>query len=210
MRFRYIAVEGAPGAGKTALVKRIAERTESSTLLENANNPFLDDFVAGKSGAAFQTQMFFLLSRYRELSALAQRELFYQLKLADFMFARDKIYAYLRLEDTELMVYEKIYRVLSGEVPGPELVIYLQAPTGVLHRRLRQRGARPLPPEEELGELVRAYDYFFFHYSATPLLVVNCSHVDFSNESVSVDDLMQEIEAVSGGTRYFMPAQAGG
>jgi len=207
MRFRYIAVEGAPGAGKTGLVHRIAERTESSTLVEASDNPFLNDVADGKTGAAFQAQMFFLLSRYRELSSLAQRELFYQLKLADYMFARDKIYAYLRLDDTELMLYEKIYRVLATEVPPPELVIYLNAPASVLHRRLRARDARPLPSEEELGEIVKAFDYFFFHYSASPLLVVNSTHVDFTDTDVALDDLMQEVEAISGGTRYFMPGE---
>lgn len=205
MRFRYVAVEGAPGSGKTGLVQRMAERTESSTLLESSANPFLRDFIEGKSGAAFQAQMFFLLSRYRELSALAQRELFYQLKLADFMFARDRIYAYLRLDDTELMLYEKIYRVLVTEVPAPELVIYLQAPAASLHKRLKARDFRPVPSEEELSEIVRAFDYFFFHYSSSPLLVVNCAAVDFSSPDVSLDDLMQEIDAIGGGTRYFMP-----
>ena len=139
MTFRYIAVEGPPGAGKTQLSQRLANELDGAALKEEQNNPFLKDCLAGKSGAAFQTQIFFLLNRYRQLSELAQRELFSQTRVSDFILARDKIYAYLNLDDTELMLYEKIYGPLAVEVPSPELVIYLQVPAEVLAKRLRQR-----------------------------------------------------------------------
>ena len=206
MKYRYIGIEGPPGVGKTALVERMAARLEGSSLLEQKHNPFLGDFHAGRSGAAFQAQMFFLLNRYRELGELAQRELFYQHKFADFIFAKDKIYAYLHLDDTELMLYEKIYQVLAPEVPSPELVVYLQAPADILIRRVRKYSGHIQFTEHDLKELVRAYDYFFFHYSTTPLLVVNTSKIDFTDPEESLDDLMQEIEATSGGTRYYAPA----
>lgn len=209
MRFHYIAVEGPPGAGKTALVGRLGGR-EASRVLETSENPFLRSFYSGKPGTAFQTQMFFLLSRYRQLSQLAQRELFRETTICDFLFAKDKIFAYLNLEDTELVLYEKIYGVLAAEVPSPELVIYLQAPAEILFKRLRARSRRePGPTEAYLRELVRAFDYFFFHYSASPLLVVNTAEVDFSDPGTELGDLRREIESIEGGTRFFKPVTLG-
>lgn len=207
MDFRYIAVEGPPGVGKTGLAERLAKNLEGRTLLEQKNNPFLDNFLSGEPGAAFQAQIFFLLNRYRELAALAQRELFAQTQISDFILAKDKIYAYLGLDDTELMLYEKIYGPLAGEVPAPELVLYLQAPAEVLSRRLRARSEARFPQEEGLRDIVRAYDYFFFHYTATPLLVVSSAEVDFSEQSADFEDLLQEIRLMPGGTRFYVPAK---
>ena len=206
MRFRYIVVEGPPGVGKTVLAQRLAALLDGGTVLEEANNPFLDDFLSGRSGAAFQAQVFFLLNRYREISELAQRELFSQLKFSDFLLAKDKIYAHLNLDDTELMLYEKIYGALATEVPAPDLVIYLQAQAPVLLKRHRRRPESRFLEEEDLRELVRAYDYFFFHYSATPLLVVSAADVDFAHPETPLNDLVQEIQLMSGGTRYYVPA----
>ncbi len=158
MTFRYIAVEGPPGVGKTELSKGLAARLDGAALHEEKNNPFLRDFLAGKGGAAFQAQIFFLLNRYRQLSGLAQLELFSQTQISDFILNRDKVYAYLHLDDTELMLYEKIYGPLAVEVPSPELVIYLQAPAAVLAKRLRQRSGVDAMEEEDLLEIVRAYD----------------------------------------------------
>jgi deoxyadenosine/deoxycytidine kinase len=205
MKYRYIAVEGPPGIGKTPLARRLAEALDGGTVLESETNPYVNDLQAGKSGAAFQAQIFYLLSRYRELSRLAQRELFSQLKVADFILAKDKIFAYLNLEDSDLLLYEKIYRALAPEVPSPELVIYLQAPAETLIKRLR-RNPGLAPDESSLREIVKAYDYFFFHYSVTPLLVVNASTVDFGNPETPIDYLVQEIRLMPGGTRYFVPS----
>ena len=206
MRFRYIVVEGPPGVGKTVLAQRLAALLDGGTVLEEANNPFLDDFLSGRSGAAFQAQVFFLLNRYREISELAQRELFSQLKFSDFLLAKDKIYAHLNLDDTELMLYEKIYGALATEVAAPDLVIYLQAQAPVLLKRHRRRPESRFLEEEDLRELVRAYDYFFFHYSATPLLVVSAADVDFAHPETPLNDLVQEIQLMPGGTRYYVPA----
>jgi deoxyadenosine/deoxycytidine kinase len=205
VRFRYVAIEGPPGVGKSALARRLAEALEGGLVLETEGNPFLKDFLAGSPGAAFQAQVFYLLSRYKQLSRLAQRELFSQLKISDFILAKDKIYAYLHLDDSELPLYEKIYRTLAAEVPAPELVLYLQAPADTLFKRLRRNPGSALE-EEDLREIVRAYDYFFFHYSATPLLVVNCAEVDFASPETSLDYLVNEIRLMPGGTRYYVPS----
>jgi deoxyadenosine/deoxycytidine kinase len=208
-RFRYIAVEGPPGAGKTALAEELARRLEAARALERVDNPFLRDFYADKPGAAFQTQMFFLLSRYRQLSELAQRHLFQQVTLSDYILAKDKIFAYLTLDDTELMIYEKIYKVLAVDVPLPDLVLYLQAPVEVLARRLRARPrtGEASPRDEYLAEVVKAYDYFFFHYAATPLLVVNTAELDLSRLQEEMEPLLQQIESLTGGTRFYVPAR---
>jgi deoxyadenosine/deoxycytidine kinase len=205
MTFRYIAVEGPPGAGKTELAQGLATRLDGVALHEEKNNPFLHDFLAGKSGAAFQAQIFFLLNRYRQLSGLAQRELFSQTQVADFILARDKVHAYLNLDDTELMLYEKIYGPIAAEVPSPEIVVYLQVPADVLAKRARQRFGTDAMEEEDLLEIVRAYDYFFFHYSQTPLLVVSSAEVDFSDPEIDLTDLLQEIQLMPGGTRFYVP-----
>jgi deoxyadenosine/deoxycytidine kinase len=205
MRYRYVAIEGPPGVGKTALARRIAEALDGGTVLESEANPFLKDFHSGRPGAAFQAQIFFLLSRFRELSQLAQRELFSQIKISDFILPKDKIFAYLNLDDSELLLYEKIYRTLAAEVPSPELVIYLQAPAETLSKRLRRMPGH-VPDDSTLREIVRAYDYFFFHYTATPLLVVNAANVDFASPETSLDYLVQEIRLMPGGTKYYVPS----
>ena len=161
MKFQYLAVEGPIGVGKTSLVGLLAEHFDARKVLENAENPFLDDFYHDRPGSAFQTQLFFLLNRYQQQRDLSQGSLFNQVTLSDYIFAKDKIFAYLNLDDSELMIYEKLYALLEPNIPRPDLVIYLQTPTEVLGRRIRQRD-RPEETrlsEEYLAEVTRAYNH---------------------------------------------------
>lgn len=208
MSFQYIAVEGAIGVGKTAVTERLAQRLEASALLEEwGANPFLKSFYDGRAGAAFQAEVFFLLSRHRQQQELLQRNLFTQASIADYVFEKSRLFAYLNLEDSELNVYEKLYTLLAEGVPRPDLVVYLQAPTEVLARRIRQRG-RPEEShlsEEYLAEVSRAYNHYFFHYTRTPLLVVNTADVDFVKHEADLDDLVKQIRQMGKGTQYYVP-----
>jgi deoxyguanosine kinase len=208
MQFHYIAIEGPIGVGKTSVVERLAERLDATTVMEDwSQNPFLKPFYDATPGAAFQTELFFLLSRYRQQQELVQRNLFAQATLSDYVFEKSKLFAYLNLEDSELLIHEKLYGLLAESVPKPDLVVYLQAPTEVLMKRIRSRG-RPEETrlsEEYLAEVNRAYNYYFFHYSLTPLLVVNTTDVDFVKRPEDVDDLLKQIQSMGRGTQYYVP-----
>ena len=208
MKFHYIAIDGPIGVGKTALVERLAERLDATTLLEEwGQNPFLKGFYDGAPGAAFQMELFFLLSRYRQQQELRQRSLFNQVTIADYVFERSKLFAYLNLEDSELLIYEKLYGLLAEGTPKPDLVVYLQAPTEVLLKRIRSRG-RPEEAhlsEDYLAEVNRAYNHYFFHYTQTPLLVVNTADVNFAKSDQDVDDLLRQVRNMGKGTQYYVP-----
>jgi deoxyadenosine/deoxycytidine kinase len=207
--FRYIAIEGPAGVGKSLLADRLGARLDATIVLDDTDNPFLADFYAGRSGAAFQAQLFFTLARHRQQVSLRQSDLFSQLTVADYLFERDKIYAYLNLDDNELFIYQRLYELLTPDLPAPDLVIYLQTPTDVLRRRLRDRmRTQPDLPALEDGyikELNEAYNHFFFHYSATPLLVVETSQFDLTWGDDAVADLDRQIRAMGRGTRYYVP-----
>jgi len=210
LTFRHIAIEGPTGAGKTALADRLATRFDATLVLEELDNPFLADFYADRPGAALQSQIFFLLSRHRQQIALRQADLFAQLVIADYLFDKDRIYAFLNLDDNELFIYQRLYDLLSRDVTAPDLVIYLQAPTDVLQRRLGERATEnepedPLPDLAYLQELNEAYHHFFFHYAASPLLVVETSHFAPEPSEAALDDLMHQIETMGPGTRYYVP-----
>jgi deoxyadenosine/deoxycytidine kinase len=208
--FQYIAIEGPIGVGKSSLTKRIAARFDATAVLEDADNPFLADFYAGRTGAALQAQLFFLLNRHRQLVGLQQGNLFAQGTVCDYLFDKDKIFAYLNLDDNELFIYQRLYDLLARDVPAPDLVVYLQAPTDVLVRRLRERAKDPEreafdPDPAYLRELNEAYQHFFFHYSATPLLVVETSQLGLDASDEPVDDLIRQIKTMNRGTRYYVP-----
>jgi deoxyguanosine kinase len=210
MSFQYIAIEGPIGAGKTSLAERLAARLDASAVLEETDNPFLADFYAGRPGAALQAQLFYLLNRHRQQLTLRQANLFAQTTVADYVFDRDKIFAYLNLDDNELFIYQRLYDLLAADVPAPDLVVYLQAPTDILLKRLNDRvksdeGAALVPSADYLKELNEAYQHFFFHYSATPLLVVETSQLDLQASDEAVDDLIRQIRSLNRGTRYYVP-----
>ena len=209
MDFRYIAIEGAIGVGKSRLADRLGSRLDATVVLDETDNPFLGDALSGRAGAAFQAQLFFTLARHRQQTTLRQSDLFSQLTICDYLFERDKIYAYLNLDDNELFIYQRLYELLVPDLPVPDLVIYLQTPTDVLRRRLRER-AREQPdgervPDRDLRELNEAYNHFFFHYTATPLLVVETSQFDLSWGEEALADLERQIRTMNKGTRYYVP-----
>jgi len=210
LQFRYIALEGPMGVGTTALAERLAARLDATLVLEDTDNPFLADFYADRPGAALQAQLFYLLSRHRQQVTLRQADLFTQVTIADYLFDKDKIFAHLNLDDNELFIYQRLYELLARDVPPPDLVLYLQAPTEVLQQRLRRRAADPEatafdPDPGYLRELNEAYQHFFFHYTATPLLVIETSQVDFHASDEAVDDLIRQLKTMNRGTRYYVP-----
>jgi deoxyadenosine/deoxycytidine kinase len=210
MSFQYIAIEGPIGVGKTSLAERLASRLDAAFVREEMENPFLADFYSGRPGAALQAQLFYLLNRHRQQLTLRQGDLFAQMTVADYLFDRDKIFAYLNLDDNELFIYQRLYELLARDVPSPDLVVYLQAPSDVLVRRVRDRAKdaadeRPMPEANYIRELNEAYQHFFFHYSTTPLLVVETSQVDLAASDGAVDDLLRQIRTMNRGTRYYVP-----
>ena len=209
MTFRNIAVEGPIGVGKTSVTQRLCSRLDATAVLEETDNPFLADFYNGRSGAALQSQLFYLLNRHRQQLALRQADLFAQTTICDYLFDKDKIFAYLNLDDNELFIYQKLYDLLANDIAAPDLVIYLQAPTDVLVRRVRERTRNverdmPAPAADYLRELNEAYQHFFFQYTATPLLVVETSQVDFQSDD-ALDDLVRQVKTMGRGTRFYVP-----
>ena len=209
LSFRYIAIEGPAGVGKSLLADRLGARLDATVVLDETDNPFLADFYGDRPGAAFQAQLFFTLSRHRQQTALRQSDLFAQLTVSDYLFDRDKVYAYLNLDDNELFIYQRLYELLAQDVPTPGLVIFLQTPTDILRRRLRDRErANPDSPaldDDYVRELNEAYNHFFFHYTATPLLVVETSQLDLSWGEDAMADLERQLRSMARGTRYYVP-----
>ena len=210
MDFHYIAIEGPTGAGKSALAERLASRLDASLVREDPENPFLADFYADKPGAALQAQLFYLLNRHRQLVERRQADLFSQVTICDYIFEKDRIYAYLNLDDNELFIYQRLFDLLAQDIPVPDLVIYLQAPTDILLRRLRARqddveGSALVPDGEYMRELNEAYHHFFFHYSATSLLVIESSQFRPQDDDAALDDVVKQIKSMGRGTRYYVP-----
>lgn len=208
MEHRYIVVEGPIGVGKTSLSLLLAERFGGRRVLERfEDNPFLAQFYADRQQWAFQTQVFFLLSRFRQQQELFQQDLFSSLTVSDYLFAKDRIFACLNLDGPELSLYDRVFEALGPRVTKPDLVIYLQASLDVLLQRIKRRG-REFERKFDagyLGELVHAYNEFFLHYSDTPLLVVNTSDIDFVNNEADREDLLATIRKAKPGTQHYLP-----
>jgi deoxyadenosine/deoxycytidine kinase len=209
---KYIVVDGPIGVGKTSLTTLLAEELGGRLILERAeDNPFLPDFYREPSRFRFQTQTFFLLSRFSQQEEMAQPDLFDRIIVSDYLFEKDRIFAYLNLDEHELALYEQIYRVLEPRIVRPDLVIFLQADTETLLRRIRQRG-RAFEKEVDHGYIAavnEAYNQFFFRYSETPLLVINTSDIDYVHRRDDLDDLLREILTMRQGTQYYVPRSPG-
>jgi len=212
MKFRSIAVEGPIGVGKTSFVKLLAKKFDAYTVLEDLENPFLKEFYEDKQGAAFQAQLFFLLSRSRQLRDLSQRDLFHQVTICDYIFPKDKVFAYLNLDDSELLIYDKLYAMLEEQVPKPDMVIFLQAETRTLIERIerRDRAYEHQISEAYVNEVNKAYNYFFFHYTQTPLLVIDTTAIDFVHHEGHLDELVGQIRKMDRGVQYYRPLGAAG
>jgi len=204
---RYIAVEGPIRVGKSTLANIIAERLHAQRVLEPEDNPFLRAFYEGDPGAAFQTQFSFLVSRFEQLRALDVRPSSQKAVVADYIFEKDKLFACINLNDTELAVYNRYYDMFRDQLPTPDLVIYLQATPEVLKKRLKKKRApgEKAINEEYLEEVVKAYEHFFFHYSASDLLVVNTSEIDFVDRHEDLQELLRRLTEPIKGTQYFLP-----
>jgi len=205
---RFVVVEGAIGVGKTTVVEALSRELNARIVLEEVEeNPFLPRFYKDQRQYAFQTQLYFLLSRYRQQQELLQQDLFKRSTVADYLFAKDRLFAYLTLDEDELKLYERLHGMLNERVMKPDLVVYLQASVDVLMDRIRGRGRQyeRAISREYMEEVVRAYNYFFFHYTQAPLMVVNTSEVDLAHNPGQLKDLIRRLGEVGSGTHYFKP-----
>jgi deoxyadenosine/deoxycytidine kinase len=203
-----MVIEGPIGVGKTSLATLLAQRFTGRLILESVEeNPFLGSFYEDRQKYAFQTQLFFLLSRFRQQQELFQQDLFSSVTLSDYLFAKDRIFACLNLDPNELGLYDRIFEALGSRISKPDLVIYLQARLDVLLNRIRRRGRefeRKIDPQY-LEELMKAYNEFFFHYAETPLLVINTSDIDFVANEEDLENLVGVIRRMRRGTHHYIP-----
>ena len=193
---RHIAIEGVIGAGKTSLANRLSEKLNGKIILEKfEENPFLKKFYDDPDRYAFQTQIFFLLSRYKQLQELFQADLFHDYLISDYIFEKDKIFAYLNLADDELKLYETLAASIEHNLPKPDLVVYIQCSVERLMENIKKRGRdfERSMSEEYIKDLNEAYNYFFFRYKGAPLLIVNATQIDFVNNDKHFEDLVAEI-----------------
>ena len=208
---RYIVVEGPIGAGKTALAKRLAKSLSGDVILEEAHeNPFLERFYREGKSAALPTQMFFLFSRARQIERLRQADMFATVRVCDYLYAKDRLFAQLNLDADELALYEQLAEKLAVDAPIPDLVIYLQAPVDVLFERIARRGIGfdKMIDRAYLEQLADVYARFFHAYNDGPLLIVNASHIDPVNNDADYEQLFRQIERTTGGRHFFNPTAA--
>jgi deoxyadenosine/deoxycytidine kinase len=206
----YIGVDGPIGVGKTTLVEMLAERFDGVRILEDVSNPFLPAFYEDQPGSAFQTELYFLLSRYKQQQDIAQRELFNRLLVADYTFPKNRIFAYLNLSDDELMLFDKLYTLLEPQLAVPDLVIYLVANLETCMQRIRKRD-RSFEKEisdEYMTELIDAYNHYYHYYTRSPLLVVDTHNLNFLEREDDFEDLVRQISEPIKGTQYYVPRGA--
>ena len=206
---RFIVVEGPIGVGKTSLAKRLAQSFASELILEQAEeNPFLERFYKNRRNAALPAQLFFLLQRARQIEQIRQRDMFSPVRIADFLLQKDKLFAELNLDPSELGLYSQVADSLDLDPPTPDLVVYLQAPASVLMRRVAMRGIpyEQLIDQEYLERLGEAYARFFYDFDEAPLLIVNAASIDPIHRESDYQELLQTIVRVKRGRHFFNPA----
>lgn len=207
----HVAIEGVIGVGKTTLAMMLGDILGASVVLEKfEENPFLKDFYRDPERYAFQTQIFFLLTRYKQQRELFQADLFHRFLVTDYIFEKDKIFAYLNLQDEELKLYETLVGSIQHNIPSPDVVVYLQSSVPRLMQNIRQRGRNfeTNMSEDYIRDLNEAYNYFFFRYKATPLLIVNAAEMDFVGDRQQFEDLVREIFRPNrAAVEYYNPAR---
>lgn len=206
----YIAIEGVIGVGKTSLAKILSEELSARVVLEKfEENPFLKDFYLDPERYAFQTQMFFLLSRYRQQMEFKQFDLFSRLIISDYMFQKDRLFASINLNEREFELYNSVYKLLERDVLKPDLVIFLQASVDRLMHNIRKRGRsfEKYIQREYIESLVHVYNEFFFHYKDSPLLIVNTEEIDFVENREDMNDILKVIKEPFEGVKYYNPTR---
>jgi deoxyadenosine/deoxycytidine kinase len=204
---RYIAIEGPIRVGKSTLANIIADRLNAQRVIEPEDNPFLRPFYEGERGAAFQAQLAFLIRRFEQLQVLETGPSSRKAVVADYIFEKDKLFAYINLSDPELEIYNRYYHHFREQLAVPDLVIYLQASPEVLKRRLRKKNAASeiSISDDYIEEVVKAYEHFFFHYTSSDLLVVNTNDIDFVERHSDLQELLRRVSEPIRGTQYFLP-----
>jgi len=208
----YIVVEGPIGVGKTTLAKRLADDFDAELLLESvSDNPFLQQFYANRESAALATQLHFLLTRLRQLEGLQQQQLFRPVQVTDFLLEKDRLFAENTLNPLEFTLYERIYEKIAIDLPRPDLVVYLQAPVEILHKRIKKRGRNfeGSISTAYLQQLVTAYTNFFHYYDLAPLLVVNATEIDLVKVEEDYQALLRQVQTIHSGRHYFNPLPSG-
>ncbi len=205
--FHYLAVDGPIGVGKTTLVDMLTKRFEGVKILEDVENPFLGDFYQDRPGAAFQTELYFLLSRFKQQRDLAQRGLFDRVLISDYTFWKNRIFAYLNLTDDELMLFDKLYALLEPQIPTPDLVLYLVADVDTCMERIRrrQRNIERQISSDYLAQLIDAYNHYYHYYDRSPLLVIDTRHIDFVHREEDFEDLVRTLQRPVKGSEYYVP-----
>jgi len=204
----YIAIEGPIGVGKTTLVRSFQQERKAQVILDDIENPFLSDFYKDRPNSAFRAQMYYLISRFVQQSEVDTMWKNSSLLVCDYLFVKDKIFAYLNLDDQEIVIYDRYFATLGRLIRNPDLVVYLKAPLDVLLKRVSRRNVdyEAQISEAYVEELIKAYDHFFYHYKDTPLLIVDTAEIDFAENAEDRRALMDRIAAGNiRGVQYYHP-----